>query len=64
MTNFATNYNKFVLIKLFAFLAIKNLYFYISFNIVKLFNTSTCEQIFKQKVLNISRNMQITQKFT
>ena len=34
-----------------------------SFDIVDLSNTSTCEQILKQKALDISRNMETTWKF-
>ena len=34
-----------------------------SFDKVELFDTRTCKQIFNQKALDISRNMQTTWKF-
>ena len=57
------NNNKSASTKLFLFFATKNFHLYISFGKVKLFNISTCKQIFNQKALDISGNMQITLKF-
>lgn len=52
---FTADNNKSVIIKLYSFFAIKNLYVCISFNIIKPSNASICEQIFYQKPLNISK---------
>lgn len=60
MAEFAANNNESAFIKFFLFFYTKNLYLYISFNIKELSNTSTYQQIFKQKTLNTSENMQTT----
>lgn len=60
MTKFAANNNKLAFTKFFPFFTIEYLHFYINFEIVKLFNTSSYRQIFKQKTLNFVVNIQIT----
>lgn len=54
---FTINNNKSVYIKFFLFFTIQNLHSSISFDIIELFYTSTCQQIFKLKALNISENI-------
>ena len=60
---FVANNNELASTKLSPFFATKSLYIYMSFDKVELFNANTCKQIFNQKALDISRNMQITWKF-
>lgn len=57
MVKFITNNNKSVSTKLFPFFIFKNLYLYMSFDIVNFSNANTCERINKQKTLDISRNI-------
>lgn len=45
------------------FFTTKDLYFHIRFEIVELSDTSICTQIFKQKALDISENIETTSKF-
>lgn len=40
------------------------MYFYISFDKIKLFDANTCEQTFHQKTLKIFGNMQTTSEFS
>ena len=63
MVKFAANNNKLASTKLSPFFATKGLHFRMSFDIVDLSNASTCERIFKQKALDISRNMETTWEF-
>ncbi len=63
MAKFAANNNKSAFIKLSPFFATKSLHPRMSFDIVDLSNASTCEQILKQKALDISRNMKTTWEF-
>ena len=58
MAEFAINNNVSASTKLSPFFAIKSLHLHISLDIVELFDTSTCERILQQKILNISGNMQ------
>ncbi len=57
MAKFAANNNKSDSTKLSLFFVTKDLHLRISFDIVELFDTNTCERIFKQKALDISRNI-------
>ena len=63
MAEFAANNNKSNSTKLSPFFATKSLHPRISFDKVELFDASTCEQIFNQKALDISGNMQTTWEF-
>ena len=63
MTEFAANNNESVSTKLSLFFATKSLDPHMSFDIVDLSDTSTCERILKQKALDISRNMETTWEF-
>ena len=63
MAEFAANNNKSAFTKLSPFFATKGLHPHMSFDIVDFSNASTCERIFKQKALDISRNMEITWEF-
>ena len=47
MVEFVANNNIFAFIKLFLFFATKKLHFYMSLDIVKLFNASICKCILK-----------------
>lgn len=58
MAEFIANNNILTSIKLSPFFATKGLIPCMSFDIVKLSDTSICKQIFQQKVLDISRNIQ------
>lgn len=60
MAKFVTNNNELTSTKVSPFFATKNLHSHISFDIVEISNTSIHEQIFKQKILNISRNIEST----
>lgn len=59
IAEFAANNNESTFINIFFFFNIKNLHLYMSFGIVKLSDASICEQIFKQKALDIFGNIQI-----
>lgn len=50
---------KFVVAKLFLFFILKNLYLYISFNVVNLLYTITCKQINKKKIYKYFRHYKI-----
>ncbi len=63
MAEFAANNNELASIKLSPFFATKGLHLCMSFDIVELFNASTCERILKQKALDISGNMKSTWEF-
>lgn len=56
MIKFVANNNKLVFIYLFSFFASKSLYSYMSYNIINFFNANICNQIYKQKALNILKN--------
>lgn len=58
IAKFAVHNYKLTSIKLFLFFTIKGLYLYISFDIIDFSNTSIHKRIFKQKALNISRNIE------
>ncbi len=60
IVEFIANNNKSASTKLSPFFATKGLHFYMNFDIVDLSDASTCEWIFKQKALDISRNMKTT----
>ena len=60
MAKFAANNNKSASTTLSPFFATKGLHPHMSFDIIDLSNTSTCERIFKQKALDISRNIKTT----
>lgn len=59
MAKFITSNNKSAFTKLSPFFDTKNLHYHMSFYIIEIFNTGICEQIFKQKALDISKNMKI-----
>lgn len=63
MAEFAATNNKSAFIKLCPFFVSKDLDPCISFDIVDFYNASICEQILKEKVLDISGNRLITQEF-
>ena len=63
MTKFVANNNKSAFTKLFPFFATKSFYPYISFVMVDLSNTSTREQILKQKALDISEKIETFWEF-
>ncbi len=63
MAEFAANNNQSAFTKLSPFFATKGLHFCISFDIIELFDTSICERIFKQKVLDISGNLETNLEF-
>ena len=58
MAEFTAINNKSTSIKLSSFFAFKDLHLHISFNKMELSNASTFWQIFNQKALDISGNMQ------
>ena len=60
IAKFAANNNVLASTKLFPFFVTKSLYPNMSFDIIELSNTNICEQIFQQKTLDISGNMQTT----
>lgn len=60
MTKFAANNNESVFTKLSLYFALKGLHPRINFNLVELSNTSTREQIFQWKALDISGNIKST----
>lgn len=47
MAKFVANHNKSAFTKFFLFFIVKNLHFYLSFDIIGSFNTYTYKQIFK-----------------
>lgn len=57
MAECAANNNESASNKSFPFFATKDLHPRMSFNIVEISNTSTCERIFKQKTLDTSGNI-------
>lgn len=57
MTEFVTNNNEIVFTNLSPYFATKYSYSYINFDMVEIFNTSTYEQIFKQKIFVIIENI-------
>ena len=63
MAKFAANNNELASTKLSPFYATKGLHPHMSFDIVDFSNTSTRKRIFKQKALEISRNMETTWEF-
>ena len=63
MAEFAANNNELAYIKLFPFFASKGLHLHISFDMVNLSDANTCEQINKQKTLDILGNMETTWEF-
>ena len=63
MAEFAANNNKLAFIKLSLFFVSKDLYFCMSFDIIDIFNTNTCKEIYKQKVLDIFGNIETTKEF-
>lgn len=58
MANFKDNNYKLAFTKLSLFCTITRFYPYISFDIIKFSDTSICKKIFKQKTLNIFKNME------
>lgn len=60
IVEFTANNNKLVSIKLSPFFITKGLYLYLSFDLVKLSNASTCKWIIKLKALDILGNLQTT----
>lgn len=60
MAKFIAKNNKSTFTKLFQFFLTKSLHPYMNFNIVNLFNVSTCKQIFKWKPSNIFGNRKTT----
>ncbi len=63
MAEFDANNNKLAFTKLSPFFATKSLHPPMSFDIVDLSDANTRERIFKQKALDISRNMETTREF-
>ena len=58
MAEFAANNNNSAAIRLSLFFALRNLYLCMSFDIINLLDTTTCEQINKKKAIDISKSMQ------
>ena len=63
MAEFATNNNELASTKLFPFFANKGLHLHINFVIIDLSDANTCERIYKQKTLDIFRNLETIWKF-
>lgn len=63
MTEFATNNNISASIRLSLFFALKDLYLLISFDIINLSGITTCNQMNKKQVINISKAIQSIEKF-
>lgn len=63
ISEFAANNNELASIKLSLFFVFKNLYSSMSFDIINLSNTNTYKQIYRQKDLDISRNIKTTWEF-
>lgn len=63
IAKFEANNNILAFIKLSLIFTTKDLYSHIRFEIVEVSDTSICKQIFKQKTLDISENIETTSKF-
>ena len=57
MVEFITNNKNFAFIRLFLFFVLKGLHLFIRFDIVNLLNTTTKEQIYKKKAIDISKSI-------
>lgn len=58
MAEFAANNNDSISTKLSLFFTFKDLYLYMSFNIIDFSDTTTCKQINKRKTINVWEDIQ------